>query len=332
MCSRNDNGGPVISTLPLIELTLEDCKRIFPEDFVKRLQRWKFCGIYGDPCVAHDLKEICEWLVNLNPDMRVSVHTNGSIRRPEWWADLARILGKNGLVVWGLDGLRDTNHLYRKNTDWDVIMNNVAAFHSSGGRSIWQFIPFAHNEHQIEKAKELAAKLGFESFRTKRSRRVFNPSAPSEHHGTDVVDRKTKEVTHRVEPPKQVKNQNTMMTKGQPLIDAFGGIEDYIQRTPISCIAKGQKEIYVAADGLTYPCCWLATIYNTNDFMGRLTEWGGTHLIDPRKSSLKEVIEGSIFQNISASWKSDNRIPKCASMCGLTKSININFDYIKLGN
>ncbi len=332
MCARNDNGGPVIPTLPLTELTLKDCKNMFPEDFVKRLQKWKFCGSYGDPGVAHDTKEICEWLITLSPDIQISIHTNGSIRRTEWWTELARILGKNGHVVWGLDGLRDTNHIYRKNTSWDVIMNNVAAFQSSGGRSVWQFIPFAHNEHQIDEAKELAEKLGFESFRIKRSRRVFNPSAPSEHHGTDVVDRKTKEVTHRVEPPKQVKNQNTMMTKGQPLIDAFGGIGEFIQRTPISCIAKERSEIYVAADGLVYPCCWLATIYSTDDFIGRLTEWGGKHLIDPRLSSLKEVIEGTIFQKVSESWESDNRIPKCSLTCGITKKLSFNFDYIPLGN
>ncbi len=332
MCARNDNGGPVIPTLPLTELTLEDCKEIFPEDFVKRLQRWKFCGNYGDPCVAHDMKEICEWLITLNPDIQISIHTNGSIRRTEWWADLARILGKNGWVVWGLDGLRDTNHLYRKNTDWDVIMNNVTAFRSSGGRSIWQFIPFAHNEHQIDEARELAERLGFESFRIKRSKRVYKPDAPSVSQATDVVDRKTKEVTHRVEPPKQVENQNSMMTKGQPLIDAFGGIEDFMQRTPISCFAKGRREIYVSADGLIYPCCWLATIHSTDDFIDRLTEWGGKHLIDPRVSSLKEVIEGSIFQGISESWGSDNRIPTCSLNCGLTKSISLNFDYTPLGN
>ena len=332
MCARNDNGGPVISTLPLTELTLEDCKEIFPEDFVKRLQHWKFCGNYGDPCVAHDAKEICEWLINLNSNIQISIHTNGSIRRPEWWADLARILGKNGHVVWGLDGLRDTNHIYRKNTNWDVIMNNVAAFRSSGGRSVWQFIPFAHNEHQIDEAKELAAKLGFASFRTKRSKRVYKPNTPSEHHGINVVDRKTKEVTHRVEPAKQVKNQNNMMTEGQPLINAFGGIESFLQRTPISCFAKERREIYVSADGLVFPCCYLGTIHSSTDFIDRLTEWGGKHLLDPRESSLKEVIEGTIFQGISKSWKSDNRIPKCASTCGLTKSISFDFDYIPLGN
>lgn len=330
MCSRNQDGGPTIPTLPLTELTLEDCKSIFPEDFIKRLDNWLFCGVYGDPCVAHDTKEICGWLVDLNPNIEIKISTNGSMRRPEWWADLARILGKNGYVEWGLDGLRDTNHIYRKNTNWDVIMKNVAAFRSANGRAVWQFIPFAHNEHQIQEASDLATKLGFESFVIKRSRQVYKVASPSTARVADVVDRKTKEVTHRVEPAKKVENQNRMMTQGKPLMDKFGEIGNYIQRTPISCIAQKRKQVYVSADGLVFPCCWLSSIHSSTDFIDHLTAWGGKHLIDPRGSSLKEVIEGVIFQKVAESWGGE-RIPKCSLTCGITRDMSIDTDYIPLG-
>ena len=40
----------------------------------------------------------------------------------------------------------------------------------AGGKAIWQIIEFDHNKHQIEYAKELAAKYGFVRIDVRRSR------------------------------------------------------------------------------------------------------------------------------------------------------------------
>ena len=36
---------------------------------------------------------------------------------------LAQVIGKNGHVIFSLDGLKDTNHLYRQNVNWDICMD-----------------------------------------------------------------------------------------------------------------------------------------------------------------------------------------------------------------
>ena len=65
-----------------------------------------------------------------------------------------------------IDGLEDTHSYYRQGTNWKKIINNAKSFISSGGRAVWQFIPFAHNEHQIKSCIRLSQQLGFKEFKT----------------------------------------------------------------------------------------------------------------------------------------------------------------------
>jgi hypothetical protein len=51
-------------------------------------------------------------------------------------------------VVWGIDGLEDTNHLYRQDVEWNKVMDRVKWFIDAGGHATWKWIPFLHNKHQ----------------------------------------------------------------------------------------------------------------------------------------------------------------------------------------
>ena len=55
-------------------------------------------------------------------------------------------------------------------------MENAKAFINAGGIARWDFIAFAHNEHQIEEAKALAEQMGFVKFRYKKSNRYVIPT------------------------------------------------------------------------------------------------------------------------------------------------------------
>ena len=76
----------------------------------------------------------------------IEVVTNGSIKKANWWAELA--LKAN--VVFSIDGLEDTNHIYRVGAQWDKIMANAEAFIAAGGNATWQYIVFRWNAHQEE--------------------------------------------------------------------------------------------------------------------------------------------------------------------------------------
>ena len=53
--------------------------------------------------------------------MWLSMNTNAGAKDIYWWAKLAEVIGRRGAVIFSVDGLRDTNHLYRQNVVWDNV-------------------------------------------------------------------------------------------------------------------------------------------------------------------------------------------------------------------
>ena len=41
--------------------------------------------------------------------MWLSMNTNAGAREETWWAELARVFGRKGAVIFSVDGLEDTN-------------------------------------------------------------------------------------------------------------------------------------------------------------------------------------------------------------------------------
>lgn len=146
-CSRNDSGGAVNPLLSLTELRLGDVQAILPVALLQQLRRVMLCGNYGDPIVAKDCKEILRWMQKASPDTRLSMHTNGGARTASWWRDLGSIMRGANFVRFGIDGLEDTNHLYRQKVKWPTLMRNIRAFVSGGGHAQWDYLVFEHNEH-----------------------------------------------------------------------------------------------------------------------------------------------------------------------------------------
>lgn len=78
-----------------------------------------------------------------------------------------------------IDGTdQETYSIYRRGGNFDEVIENVKTinrykkqYKSQFPQLVWQFIPFSHNEHQILKAKKMAAELGME-FRVKLNARA----------------------------------------------------------------------------------------------------------------------------------------------------------------
>lgn len=157
-----------------VSLTVEKIKNLFDEKFISQLNNMFMCGNYGDPAAAPECIEIFEYFRNINPNISLGIHSNGSLRNKDFWNKLGSILSsKNDYCFFGIDGLRDTNHIYRVNTNFDKIMDNASAFIKAGGKAYWEFLVFEHNEHQVDTAKKLSEEMGFINFRKKVSRRFY---------------------------------------------------------------------------------------------------------------------------------------------------------------
>ena len=45
------------------------------------------------------------------------LNTNAGAKSVAWWEELADVINKKGAVIFSVDGLRDTNHLYRQGVE-----------------------------------------------------------------------------------------------------------------------------------------------------------------------------------------------------------------------
>jgi MoaA/NifB/PqqE/SkfB family radical SAM enzyme len=127
-----------------------------------------FCGNYGDPIYHRHFHAVVRHMKA--EGFVVRMETNGSFRSAAWWDELAAMLSRKDRVTLSIDGLEDTNHLYRVNSRWRDIMVAVEALR---GRVmlVWKLIVFRHNQHQIEAAIARARDLGFDDFKLMRSNR-----------------------------------------------------------------------------------------------------------------------------------------------------------------
>lgn len=139
----------------------ENC---IPDSVYQSINRLLFTGTVGDPCTAPNFLEAVRIVRQKAPHAVISVSTNGGMKSPEWWTKLAIALGPGSEVTFAIDGLEDTNDIYRVNVKWNKVIENVKAFIAAGGRARWQYIVFEHNQHQVDEARKIAEDLGFFSF------------------------------------------------------------------------------------------------------------------------------------------------------------------------
>lgn len=264
MCARTDND-LILGNQG--EISIEQFRVFFPEDFIRQLKQFKFCGNFGDPIVARDIVEIHDYIYTVNPDIKLIFSTNGGVRSEKTWKDLAKYYQKcdGSHLQFHIDGLEDTNHIYRVGVKWEKVMRNAQAFIDAGGIAAWYFIPFFHNEHQVEEAETLSESMGFKEFVIKVSARFDNFRKPFEHKGGKLYP---------------------------PTADRFN-IQAVQVQGDLKCVSEERKEIYVDAWGRLFPCCWTAS-----QFIKR-SDWEihEENLISLRHRSIREILDDSQFNS-----------------------------------
>ena len=321
MCDRNMNGKGINPHINLDELSLLDCVDIFPPEFIKQLDTMYMCGNLGDPIVAKDTLEIFEYFRSHNPNMWLSMNTNAGAKNEEWWRQLAEVFGRMGAVIFSVDGLRDTNHLYRQGVVWDNVERNMRAFIDAGGRARWDYLIFEHNQHQVEEAEALANEWGCEKFMKKKTGRfITQDSKKKESH--QAVNRKGKETQELKKP--DAKYLNKALSKQDVIINKYGTMDAYYDAAPIVCKVKKENSLFITAEGLALPCCWTA---------GRMYKWWhkdpkveqiwdfipDKSVLDARKG-LSKVFDSGIFEDIQNSWSKPScgtgKLKVCSMKCG----------------
>jgi sulfatase maturation enzyme AslB (radical SAM superfamily) len=278
------------------EVTLENVKAWFPKETLDALTLIKFCGSFSEPAIARDFFPIIEYFV-ANTTADIQVHTNGSLRKPEWWYELGRVMQKRGVVRFGIDGLADTHSIYRVNTKYEKIIENAKAFMAGGGRAEWQFILFRHNEHQLDECRALSQELGFEQFIFMPSGRFRNYDDYCENINGDILRPST---TTKVDTIEQFWNRGEVITK-------------------VVCKSDARKWLMIDWNGIVYPCCMTMT-WNSKTPNSDASYWQQNILRnDLNKNNLhhtplEEILK--LMDELYVNIKNGTELKVCAGACG----------------
>jgi MoaA/NifB/PqqE/SkfB family radical SAM enzyme len=352
MCVRFYRNSPLPRPdLEIGQITLEQFKQYFPPSILKPLIKIMFCGTQGDPCMARDTLEICEYLMENTPDsFFLQMHTNGGMRNPEWWAKLGAVFAQRSQlamdcwrIIFSIDGLEDTNHIYRRNVKWDNLMANAKAFIDAGGKAVWEFLIFEHNEHQIEAARALSEEMGFVVFIPKAALGVDNGrelttmnaltkdgeldyviNAPTDPKNRNLVNpvgnRTSKWYPFKFEDYRKLKEDKS----NENYQDKVNQVYDTINREDttkfdsceIKCKAKKDwvgKEVFVDNLGRVLPCCYIGTHisgtftdYQSLQLHKHMNDYGWDNF-DLNKHSLQEILDAGHLNRVFAdSWTKDS--------------------------
>jgi hypothetical protein len=199
-------------------LRVEQIQQHFSNRIIGNLDKMFMCGNYGDPAAGYYTMDIYNHFRKINPNIVLGMNTNGAVQSTFFWHALGGLFNQpKDYCVFSIDGLEDTNQIYRRNVSWDKLMSNAQAFIAAGGSAHWDMLVYKHNQHQVDACEQLARDMGFKWFRAKVSKRGF---------------------TDRLEFP-------------------LGWQEPVIKQGPIKCHVLKEKSMYIDAQGHVSPCCWL---------------------------------------------------------------------------
>jgi len=276
-------------------LTIEQIKKWFDYDF-KNLNMVHFCGGYDEPTIHPNFLKIVEFFISKKPST-ISIATNGGTKNKQFWKELGCITSKTRIeVTFGIDGLEDTNHIYRRNIKWKKLEENFQTFIKAGGEAVWQFILFEHNKHQLEEAKIRSKEEGFNRFRILESSR--DETLTIKNTKLSSVPNWFKNRTRTSIPSPEVKKTkivicaaktNSNITK----LDPVGG------------------SIYLTSSGYLIPCCWMGTVYQLNSLWRSTSVPKENHNI--HYHAIEEIINGEMWEHIHNNLQK-HRV--CIKTCG----------------
>ena len=310
LCPRNFRGYPYNNGYPELNFTLENAHRVFTPAFLKQLKRIWINGNYGDAVMNPETVEIVRYFKENNQNLVIDLSTNGSARNADFW----RMLAESDVgVVFCLDGLEDTHHLYRQNTSWATIIKNAQTFIHAGGRATWKFVKFDHNIHQLESCKQLSEHLKFSNFQIVDHGRNIGPVFDKNGNHTHVIGKYSGTTEFKV-----------LFHKKQTDEVLLKDITDMrVAKKSVSCVTIKNSSIYIAANGDVSPCCWTGfypQTYGSGEYLQAVN--AQLKPLSAKNNALEHSLEECVqwFNKIKQKWDIDyyekGRLVVCDDNCG----------------
>ena len=313
-CHRTSvNGLGKQDWLPLIQWSLAEFQQAFPIELLKNnIQMFSICGTWGDPVMNKDIRQIIKYVVDANPDVKINLDTNGSIRDEQWWWEIGMIAGKSLRVVFAVDGINQQMHeKYRRFTNLDKVLSNMKAISETKAHVEGQTILFKHNQDYIKQIKQLCHDNGSTIYRVTQSDRFDNEDSTEGKYFNFTNEHGQKE--------------NLEITDYTPPNAFVAHTNQSTLNKEIICRWKMVNRVLVNVDGQVLPCCYLVNTYYKNKFTMQMPNFSNHPVMQAYndndnnifKRSLLDILQHSKWfnQTLPSSWASDNPVKQCVKQC-----------------
>jgi hypothetical protein len=292
-------------------ISLECTKKWFPITFLlEKSPIFLFSGLIGEPTINPDFLKIIEYLSKF---CQVRIDSNGSTNNEDWWK---RLGSYNVQCTFSPDSLVPNNNQYRINSNTEKVISNIKAFIAGGGTAAWKYIPFMHNENELELQQQYAKDIGANFW--------------------------------IVQPGKFDPNKEGTMKPSKHFPNSKNYIESYTEnKSPnyyCKLLGKVGSIIEVSPDGIIYPCCYTGRYffmtysnffstgdtkpqiyenmlsidrYNcfVNDIISLIENQGGIKSLSLYHNTFENILESDFFKfSLEKSWETGNEY--CKNYCG----------------
>ena len=178
----------------------------------------------------------------------------------------------------------------------EKVWENVNIYNEAGGHSIWQYIIFDYNEHEIDLARQMAKEKGMK-FATRKSWRNNSKFAKIKSRAAKEIDSETYEDVE-----KRAREKN-------------------YEEARIACRYKINGEIFIGVNRRLWPCCHLydEQVSNKTKDIENLFTNIGHNFNNLKKHSIEEILESEWYKTtLKESWNNMHplHIPRCYLTCG----------------
>jgi len=297
--------------------------------FEKRIQQFpdlKFIllqGNVGDPMTHPNIADIVKKIFKHFPNIYLEINSNGSVGSQKSWKQMCELTDYNIQMCFSIDGLEDTNHIYRRGCDWNKIMRNTQMWIDHGGRADWKMLDFPYNAHQREQARELAKQMGFESFY------IRERYTRTEEMDNFIVEKSSEPVT------RVMYDQNTQdisNEKDQHNLDWLEVIDWTVKPGCRMLEPEGDEwnhwpNFHMNVEGTLWPCCFTSNLPYIQGY--QRVQWEqmnseyvdkyGPHWNNLDYHSLEEILSTDWFdKDLPNSWtkRNSHTLLMCHYNCG----------------
>jgi len=293
--------------LHLNDIKLDNLKKWLPNTLP--VERIKLSGNLGDAGIHPQLIDFINYFGTFGNRISIAMHTNGGMRDEKFWTTLGKISYEGQRMMpadkkfvftvrWAIDGLEDTNHLYRINVNWQKLMRNLKAYLDAGGKAEWHFINFPHNEHQEDDVRKLAESLGME-FVTRKSVRNVGKKVTKNHS--------------------KAKDFGKLQNASKKVLEAYA--------PTVVCQHLKNESVFIASNETLWPCCmlWDENV-KTENLVTKVPDDANWNNLNT--NTMQQILNSAWYQNIENYWYpgKSNFINQCVKKCALKGTFTTEFE------